>query len=360
MDPLISEYRAIEPVYQDLGLRVSSLVTDLLGDKGIGCHSVTWRAKTAESLAGKLKLKSGKYNQLVDVTDLLGIRIIVYFAEDVDRIASLIEKEFLIDTINSIDQRQLLDPDRFGYISVHYVASLRPNRARLAEWRSFGDLKFEIQIRSILQHAWDEIEHDLGYKTRASVPAVVRRRLARVAALLEVADEELGEVRSEVEKYRRAASKAFTAKSELGVDRETLEVFFRQSELVGDVDRELARATRGTISQRRSGNTQDLSPRLHFLGFQTITEIEDVLRLRRRCVVEFARHWLNRSRLGNVNPGISIFYLIYVEAAQQLSSEGLASQLRSWFGAQVDSEFVDNVRSAFQSAIDSGCSKAVE
>jgi ppGpp synthetase/RelA/SpoT-type nucleotidyltranferase len=59
-----------------------------------------------------------------------------------------------------------LEPDRFGYLSVHYIAAIGPTRRDLAEWVHYGGMRFEIQIRSILQHAWPEIEHDLGQRFR--------------------------------------------------------------------------------------------------------------------------------------------------------------------------------------------------
>ena len=98
------------------------------------------------------------------MTDITGVRVITYFADQVDEIAKVMEGEFNIDIKNSIDKRDILDPDRFGYLSLHYViVSLSSARCALAEYRSFSELKAEVQVRSILQHAWAEIEHDLGY-----------------------------------------------------------------------------------------------------------------------------------------------------------------------------------------------------
>lgn len=82
------------------------------------------------------------------------MRIITYFSEDVDKIASIIQSEFEVDEHNSVDKRIKLDPVRFGYLSLHYVVKLNSTRVRLSEYIIFKDLKVEIQIRSILQHAW--------------------------------------------------------------------------------------------------------------------------------------------------------------------------------------------------------------
>jgi len=76
-------------------------------------------------------------------------------------------------------------------LPLHYVASLISEREKLTEYKRFAGIKVEIQIRSTLQHAWAEIEHDIGYKGENSVPDSLKRNFSRVAALLEVADIEL-------------------------------------------------------------------------------------------------------------------------------------------------------------------------
>jgi ppGpp synthetase/RelA/SpoT-type nucleotidyltranferase len=157
--------------------------------------------KTRESLSQKLKRPDREYDSLDQITDLAGIRIITYFEPDVNQIASIIEDEFEIQWSDSEDKRSLLDPDRFGYSSVHYIASFSEVRCALTEYRHFAGFRFEVQIRSILQHAWAEIEHDLGYKSELSIPRETRRRFSRVAGLLELADAEFTAIRSELEEY---------------------------------------------------------------------------------------------------------------------------------------------------------------
>jgi ppGpp synthetase/RelA/SpoT-type nucleotidyltranferase len=113
----------------------------------------------------------------------------------------MVEREFVVDRTNSVDKRTLLDPDRFGYQSLHYVAALSVARTGLAEYGRFTGLRVEIQIRSTLQHAWAEIEHDLGYKSAAGVPRDIRRRFSRIAGLLELADEEFSVIRRDLDAY---------------------------------------------------------------------------------------------------------------------------------------------------------------
>ena len=77
------------------------------------------------------------------------------------RFAAL-QDQFYIDEKNSVDKRKALGDREFGYLSLHRIAMVSPQRGKLIEYLRFKDEPFEIQIRSILQHAWAEIEHDLG------------------------------------------------------------------------------------------------------------------------------------------------------------------------------------------------------
>jgi putative GTP pyrophosphokinase len=172
----------------DVAPQVRDLLRQLLTDRGVVVHSVEARAKARSSLARKVATHTPPYASLRDVTDVLGARIITYFPDEVDVVGQVIEREFTVDLANSHDRRATIEPERFGYMSVHYVVTLSPAREALAEWKLLAGWPFEIQVRSLLQHAWAEIEHDLGFHTAVELPRDVRRRWSRVAALLETAD----------------------------------------------------------------------------------------------------------------------------------------------------------------------------
>ena len=157
----------------------------LLQGAGLNIHHVTGRVKKPASLADKLRRKPGRYAALEDVTDLVGVRIITYFESDVNVVSRLVESAYDVDWNHSVDKSKRHDPDRFGYMGVHYVVRATP---QLPEFAALGvcGLYFEIQIRSILQHAWAEIEHDLGYKNPEAVPREVRRRFYRLSGLLRI------------------------------------------------------------------------------------------------------------------------------------------------------------------------------
>jgi region found in relA / spoT proteins family protein len=194
MEQILSEFSEKKENYERLLEYIKATIKSLLNDRKIRFHEIEGRIKDRESLKGKIEVKD-KYTKLSEITDICGIRIITFFSDDVDKIAQLLEAEFSLDKANSIDKRKSQDPTKFGYVSLHYILQLDGSRAELSENSVFKELKFEVQIRTILQHAWAEIEHDFGYKTESEVPEKIRRRFSRLAGLIELADDEFMEIK---------------------------------------------------------------------------------------------------------------------------------------------------------------------
>jgi ppGpp synthetase/RelA/SpoT-type nucleotidyltranferase len=88
----------------------------------------------------------------------------------------------------------LLEDEKFGYASIHYLVRLKVNRTDLSEYSRFKGLVAEIQVRTILQHAWAEIEHDIQYKS--AIPSSIRRRFMSLAGMLEIGDREFQAIQS--------------------------------------------------------------------------------------------------------------------------------------------------------------------
>lgn len=185
------KYRLSWATYRSLSQRVKNLIQEIISSAGIDVVQIEARAKEVDSFTEKIIRKEGQYsNPLTEITDLAGVRIIVYYREDVSKVCELIEQEFDIDRDNSIDKSRILDADRFGYNSVHYVATLSNTRSGLSEWRAYKAVKFEIQVRTVLQHAWAAVDHKIAYKSTKEAPAGLRRSLFALSALFELADEQ--------------------------------------------------------------------------------------------------------------------------------------------------------------------------
>ncbi len=189
---ILEEYRESKPVFEKMQEEVTRILHETLERNGIIVTAVETRIKTEDSLAGKLALKGAKYATLSDITDILGARIITFYTDDVDRIAAMAEQLFEIDWANSVDKRKLHQLDSFGYNSLHYIC-------RLPEY----DYRFELQLRTTLQHAWAAINHDTGYKSGVEIPREYMRRMNRLAGMLEMADDEFSRIRMEINDYRR-------------------------------------------------------------------------------------------------------------------------------------------------------------
>jgi len=216
LDAVGKWYRENRPLYESLAHKVEQIVKDNLDQAGIVYHSVTWRAKGLKEFAEKAA--KDKYSDPVaQIKDMAGIRVIAYLESDVQKVASVVEGLFSIDKQNSFDQSQLLGSDRVGYRSVHYVAELDSARCKLPEYTRYSGLPFEIQIRSLLQHAWAEIEHDRNYKFSGKLPSELERRFYLVAGILEVADREFVEIAREVDRYKAEVVKEI-GRNELDID----------------------------------------------------------------------------------------------------------------------------------------------
>ncbi|MCH7719276.1 MAG: RelA/SpoT domain-containing protein, partial [Chloroflexi bacterium] len=116
VEQIVGEYRSNFALYKSCTDRLRDLLEQLLGAAGLSdrIHSVTCRPKGVEKLREKLSREERHYTELSDVTDLVGLRVITYFADDVDKIATLIQSQFDVDPANALYKRKALAPDRFG------------------------------------------------------------------------------------------------------------------------------------------------------------------------------------------------------------------------------------------------------
>ena len=189
---ILEEYRQAKPACDDAAVKVKATLEKVFKKSGLIVAAIESRVKTEESLAGKLELKGSKYASLADITDIVGVRVITFYIDDVDRVASAVERLFKVDWENSVDKRKIHEIDSFGYMSLHYICSM-----------DGFPYRFEIQMRTVLQHAWANMNHDTGYKSGVEIPLEYRRSLSRLSGLLELADEQFSEIRADLADYRR-------------------------------------------------------------------------------------------------------------------------------------------------------------
>ena len=196
---LMAQYRALLPKLEQMGKLAYDLLRRALREQGIYVTAIEYRVKTERSLAGKLELKGAKYKSIEDVTDLVGLRVITFYTDEVDKVAVIAKHIFDIDWKESVDKRKLHQLNSFGYNSLHYICRLRDT-----EDGDAGNYpRFELQMRTALQHVWSTIEHDTGYKGDVKVPREYIRQFSRLAGMLELVDDEFSRLRTELTNYRR-------------------------------------------------------------------------------------------------------------------------------------------------------------
>lgn len=188
------------PKHRALTNTVVNITQSLLDSNGIDYLTISGRTKYVESIKDKIRRKSYS-NPPKQLTDLSGIRIIAYFESDVEKISAVIENAFNVDRENSLSKDSMLATDQIGYRSIHYVCDLGDERTALPEFAGLGGMKFEFQIRTVLQHAWAELAHDRNYKFSGKLPREIERKLFLYAGMLEIADKGFDEISKQIDKY---------------------------------------------------------------------------------------------------------------------------------------------------------------
>lgn len=168
------------PIYERFVEHVVAILRSEFRNPAIEIYG---RAKEIDSLLKKLILKPHKTYETL--TDKAGVRVIVKFTEEIDVVGKFIERRF--NDHKKDDKRATLKIDQVGYQGIHYDIKLNDDEAKGTE---FVGIWAEVQIRTLAQHLWSDMSHELGYKPELKVPDVMLRRLNRLSALVEIADDE--------------------------------------------------------------------------------------------------------------------------------------------------------------------------
>lgn len=251
LEKIIQTYFFQYPLYLRLGENVKEAIENLLIEKGIETASVNYRVKKLEQFLQKIKRK--KYaDPFKQIADICGIRIICYLKKDIKKIEELIGKEFEI--VEKNEKLSGLPLREFGYRSNHLIIKIKKDWTKTPNYRGLENLKVELQIRTILMHAWAEIEHKLAYKKAEHIPRELRRKFSRVSAILEEADEQFQEISDEVDEKKRKMLTGLQehkmSNREINFDLDTLKILLdyyfpgkvRDSKIIRDFFDEIAKS----------------------------------------------------------------------------------------------------------------------
>ena len=291
----------------------------MLEDNGISVHYISTRTKTRASLSKKIDFKKDKYNNFSDITDICGIRVITYLESDVNKVAELIEKEFQIDNENSIDKRKLKS-DQFGYRSLHYVISLNEQRSSISENKKYKHLKLEIQIRSILQHAWAEIEHDLGYKGAIAIPENFKRNFNRLAALLETADIEFDRLKKDLTEYEYEVKEIIRSHpNDVLIDQASIVSFVKSNNIFEQARNIITRNTGCEFFDK--DNYQGELERFVLFKIESIGQLESLISLNQKHYLSFVDGFTKNMIEARLNSSLPLFYFQHFLACSRGSEE---------------------------------------
>lgn len=351
---LVGAYQTQLEEFEALRQAAVGHVQRLLAEAGLNIHHVTSRVKKPDSLADKLRRKPGRHHTLEDLTDLVGVRVITYFESDVNIVSQLVEGAYEVDWNNSVDKSKMRDPDRFGYMGVHYV--VRP----LAGTPEFEGLKvravpLEIQIRSILQHAWAEIEHDLGYKNPEAVPREVRRRFYRLAGLLEMADDEFMELAHMSRDYAATLPQRVAEEPEsVFIDMQSM-TYLLDIAPVRELDQRVAEVLNVMllVGWPDPERPQRLTSLLQYVGVYSVRQLQKELNRRAEEIVRFAAALLPRLKdawmpAGGARPGTSVVHYALLRACENPTLEAAEVVRLLDISGRSNEEFAEQVHEVYR------------
>lgn len=206
-------------VFRDAAESICTLITLLLADKEeFPTQQVLSRVKDRNECITKF---ARKYQSVCEkektpyeikdyITDLIRLRIICHYSSDVVAVLHVLKQNFDILEITDKSQAFEMEERLFGYKGLHLDLKLSKNRRELPEYSRFCNLRFEVQLRTIIQDAWSLLDHKIKYKKNIPHELKLKRRINRLAALFELADQEFLNIRKET-KLREDTATAKTS-----------------------------------------------------------------------------------------------------------------------------------------------------
>ncbi|MBR6072088.1 MAG: hypothetical protein IKP77_04565 [Acholeplasmatales bacterium] len=283
---IMEQYRQMQTTFSKMQDIIMKELHQYVRYFGTIVNSVESRIKTEKSLAGKLELKGYKYQSIFDITDIVGARVVTFYMDEVDKYAAKVESSFDIDWENSIDKRKMHNVDQFGYSSLHYICRIPKEMYYDPNDENINKIKFEIQLRTTLQHSWASIQHDTGYKSDIEIPKEYLRAFNRLAGLLEIADDSFCQLRNSIEDYRRRVRQIVRngKLEDVELNGDSYNAYI-ENEGFGELNKRIA--TIGNMEIEEASLSNFLMVFKSF-GFKTLKQLDDFVREYSDLAYEFA------------------------------------------------------------------------
>jgi putative GTP pyrophosphokinase len=281
-----ARYSAFRDWYEWQTERLDGRINAILGTAGIDVFKVESRTKEVQSFVRKIEARnSGKEAKFEDplreITDLVGVRIITYYLEDIEAVGEVIQQNFQVEKAVAVDKAGG-EVDRFNYRSLHYIVKGSAATSDTRDWGPYADVRAEIQVRTALQHAWSAVQHKLDYKSEIAVPKELQRRLFRLNALIESADVEFSRLRDERERIESGyKADVHKGRLEIPLDEASLAAYIQDADTGDKITDLLARRSDANIgrldSKRLARDRQDLLSVLRLYHITTVAQLDDYL-----------------------------------------------------------------------------------
>ncbi len=239
-------------------------VEDLLADAGVTYDRVVARVKDWPSFKAKAykKRDNGEWmypDPWEDIHDLIGVRVTTFHSTEIPVAIGVLKQSFTVE--RSVDKTaETRIAGGFGYGSHHLILTVDENSSDIAELAEYKGVSFEVQIRTVLQHAWAEFEHDIRYKRgNEELDPRVDRAFALAAGLIELADQQFDQIA-----VAQDAAKEDTSRDDVDLTPETLPGV-------------LAMLLGNRFPRSRSENYRFLAEILAADGITTVAELAELL-----------------------------------------------------------------------------------
>ena len=234
IEEVVEKYKTNIEIYENFEIILRHYINDLLNkaveEKKLDKNSfeIKSRTKAIDSFKGKISRddKKLKYKEpLKEITDLVGLKIMLTSLKDENVVYELLNLALdnNIDRENSVNKVEELKQSRkFGYLGRHLVVYYDEKMLKVAEHKvnpdihpsNFKGLRAEIQIKTLLQHVWAEVEHKARYKAGEELSDEKKRYFDRLAALIEVADDLFKDLVEESEKINEESKQKIQKEQE--------------------------------------------------------------------------------------------------------------------------------------------------
>lgn len=262
-------------------------VREILSEAGLAFDNVTARVKSLRSLRQKALRRdnSGDYvyaDPWREIHDIIGVRITTYHSTEIPLIMEALGDSLtVLRTIDKTAETRI--SGRLGYGSQHLICQVTP--AAPAELAAYADMKFEVQLRTVLQHAWAEFEHDIRYKApEGATDPRIDRSFALAAGLIELADQQFDQVVAVLEESTPENSPAAdTQFTDEAAQARTDDIVLTEETLPGVLTMLLPDSPRS-----KSEHYDWAEELLRLNGITTVGELRELLNPRRRNAVNRA------------------------------------------------------------------------